>query len=188
MENLEMETTEPVLDDLQPADPVPEDTAPEEESGSTGDTLPADETDNTGTDESTGSDPEAPEEETGSEEASEDSGSGEDAGDRNEEPGTEEPSEDDETEELPEAVSDQADDTVSGNDIVTISGNAVIFPEDFDLSLLGSSEGGTVDLTALTEAVEYQNRLIYTASLVIILFLGVIAGILLVHGFRLMRT
>ena len=79
--------------------------------------------------------------------------------------------------------------TISGNDIVTISGNAVILPADFDFSMLGSnSEISPADMDGLIEVVENQTQVIYGVSFAVLLFLGVIAGILLVHGFRLRRT
>ena len=179
MEELEMETTEPMPEDQQPADSPAEDATPDQE--------------DTGTEESPGADPESPEEETGPVDSSAETGSGEDTGteDQTGEPGMEDPAEDDETEGLPEEPADQTDGTISGNDpgdIITISGNAVIFPEGFDLSQLNGSESSTGDVTALTEAVESQSDLIYSAALIISLLLGVIAGILLIHGFRLRRT
>lgn len=79
--------------------------------------------------------------------------------------------------------------TVSGNDVVTVSGNAVILPNDFDLSVLGSNnESSPVDIDALVQVVENQTQAIYAVSFAVLLLLGVIAGILLVHGFRLRRT
>lgn len=193
MEELEMETTEPMPEDQQPADSPAEDATPDQEDSSTGDAAPADGTEDTGTEESPGADPESPEEETGPVDSSAETGSGEDTGteDQTGEPGMEDPAEDDETEGLPEEPADQTDGTISGNDpgdIITISGNAVIFPEGFDLSQLNGSESSTGDVTALTEAVESQSDLIYSAALIISLLLGVIAGILLINGFRLRRT
>lgn len=79
--------------------------------------------------------------------------------------------------------------TVSGNDILTISGNAVIFPEDFDFSVFNdNSESTPVDMSEITEIVEYQTRVIYGVSFAALFLLGVIAGVLLIHGFRLRRT
>lgn len=172
MEELEKEITEPVPEDQQPGDPAPE------ESDS------ADEAEDTSTEESPVTDPENPEEETESEGGSEETGTE----DQTEESETADSAEGDETADLTEEAADQTGGTVSGNDVITISGNAVIFPEGFDLSQLNSSEGSTVDVAALTEAVEYQSSLIYSAALAISLLLGVIAGILLIHGFRLRRT
>lgn len=94
--------------------------------------------------------------------------------------------------ETDEQVGESANDsdvTVSGNDIITISGNAVIFPEDFDLSLLsGSAENSMCDTGTVVDAIKSQTDLVFGASAAVIFLLGVIAGILLVQGFRLRRT
>ena len=193
MEDLEMEMTEPMPENQQPADPPPEEETPDQDNSSTDNAIPADGTEDTGAEESPGADPESPEEETGPADSSEGNSSGEATGtdDQTGEPGTEDPAEGDETEDQTGEPADQTDGTISGNDsgdIITISGNAVIFPEGFDLSQLSSGESNTGDVTALTEAVESQSDLIYSAALIISLLLGVIAGILLIHGFRLRRT
>ena len=79
--------------------------------------------------------------------------------------------------------------SVSGNDIVTISGNAVIFPEDFDFSMFsGSDPSGLTGLDALIEAETFQTEVICSVSVGIMFLLGIIAGILLIHGFRLRRV
>ncbi len=94
-----------------------------------------------------------------------------------------------ETDEQTGEPADNSDTTVSGNDIITISGNAVIFPEDFDLSLLsGSAESSMCDAGTVVDAIKNQTDLIYSASAAAIFLLGVIAGILLIQGFRLRRT
>lgn len=94
-----------------------------------------------------------------------------------------------ETDEQTGESSDDSGATVSGNDIITISGNAVIFPEDFDLSLLsGSTESSMYDASTVVDAIKSQTDLIYGASAAAIFLLGVIAGILLIQGFRLRRT
>lgn len=168
MDDLELEVTEPAPEDEAPAD----DDAAE--------TVPADETENFGSDETPETDPE----ESGSEEEPEET----DPADETETPGSENQPEDSEPEDLTSKPADDAGETVSGNDIITISGNAVIFPEDFDLSLLGSGSESNVDQTALLEAIENQSTLLYNVSAAMIFLLGVIAGILLIHGFRLRRT
>ncbi len=79
--------------------------------------------------------------------------------------------------------------SVSGNDTVTVSGNAVIFPEGFDFSMFsGSDPDGPSSLDALIEAEALQTEVICSASVGIMFLLGLIAGILLVHGFRLRRV
>lgn len=178
MDDLEMEVTEPAPDDQQPADSAPEDAAPAEDG--TVDIVPMEETESPGSEEIPGTDPE----ETGPEEEPEES-------EPEDETETSEPEDQPEEPEPEEQTGEPADDiveTVSGNDVVTISGNAVIFPEDFDLSLLGSSNESSVDQTALIEAVENQSTLLYNVSAAVIFLLGVIAGLLLIHGFRLRRT
>ena len=79
--------------------------------------------------------------------------------------------------------------SVSGNDTVTVNGNAVIFPEGFDFSMFsGSDPDGPSSLDALIEAEALQTEVICSASVGIMFLLGLIAGILLVHGFRLRRV
>lgn len=125
------------------------------------------------------SDEDSPEENAG-----EDSGedSGEDAGLPSVDDTVEETEGDcDTSEELPVSV--------SGNDIVTISGNAVIFPEGFDLSMFsGSDPDDLTSLDALIEAETLQTEVICSVSVGIMFFLGLIAGILLIQGFRLRRV
>ena len=79
--------------------------------------------------------------------------------------------------------------SVSGNDTVTVSGNAVIFPEDFDFSMFSVGDPDSLTgLDALIEAETYQTEVICSVSVGIMFFLGIIAGILLIHGFRLRRV
>lgn len=89
----------------------------------------------------------------------------------------------DELEESGELISE----IISGNDVVTISGNAVIFPEDFDFSMFQVSPDGESE-NLVVDALETQTNLIFGVSAVVIFLLGVIAGILIVHGFRLRRV
>lgn len=168
MDDLELEVTEPAPEDAAPADDY------------TGDTVPTDETESPDSDEISEADPE----ESGSEAEPEDTA----PADETETPGSENQPEDSEPEDLTGEPADDTGETVSGNDIITISGNAVIFPDDFDLSLLGNSNEINVDQTALIEAIENQSTLLYNVSAAVIFLLGVIAGILLIHGFRLRRT
>ena len=169
MDDLELEVTEPAPEDAVPTD------------DGAGETVPADETETTDSDEA----PETNPEESGSEEEPEET----EPSDKTESSGSENQPEDSEPEDLTgEQPADDAGETVSGNDIIAISGNAVIFPEDFDLSLLGSGSESAVDQTALIEAIENQSTLLYNVSAAVIFLLGVIAGILLIHGFRLRRT
>lgn len=118
------------------------------------------------------------------ENAGENSGtdSGEDAGLPSVDDTMEEAEEDcDAPEELPVSV--------SGNDTVTVSGNAVIFPEDFDFSMFSVGDPDSLTgLDALIEAETYQTEVICSVSVGIMFFLGIIAWILLIHGFRLRRV
>ena len=163
---------------MEATEPAPEDAAPADDGA--GETVPADETETTDSNEA----PETNPEESGSEEEPEKT----EPTDETESSGSENQPEDSEPEDLTGEVADDTSETVSGNDIITISGNAVIFPEDFDLSLLGSGSESAVDQTALIEAIEKQSTLLYNVSAAVIFLLGVIAGILLIHGFRLRRT
>ncbi|MCM1233128.1 MAG: hypothetical protein NC489_23655 [Ruminococcus flavefaciens] len=181
MEEPEMETTAPVPDDQLPSDPVPGGDAADgtEDSDSTGDT---DETADAGTPEDTEeTEPRDETGDTGTEDHEGEPAEGDETGgDTGTKDHDREPAEGDET------GGDTG--TISGNDIIAVNGNAVIFPEDFDLSLLSGGEGNAGDVTALAEAVAYQSELIYGISAAAVFLLGVIAGILLIHGFRLRRT
>lgn len=101
----------------------------------------------------------------------------------------EEVSEDEESEDQQEEPEESIVESISGNDVMLISGNAVIFPEDFDYSMFQSSTEGEIgNYDDLVEVVEYQTNLIFSVSVVISFMLGVIAGILFIHGFRLRRV
>ncbi len=184
MEDLETKIPESVPDSQQPADPAPEEPAPEHDS-SAGDAAPTDGTENTdtGTEEDTEADPDPPEEETGPQTGPEDTGS--------EGSGTESPEENDKTEDLPEETAGQDDDTVSGNDagnVITISGNAVIFPEDFDLSQLGSGESSTGDTAAFIDVIKAQTDNTTAGFVCVTFLLGLLSGAVLVSTFRLRRV
>lgn len=125
------------------------------------------------------SDEDSPEENTGEDPGTD---TGEDA---------ELPPADDAMEETAEGydASEEQPASVSGNDIVAVSGNAVIFPEDFDFTMLGSTGAdNSAGIEALIGVEEYQTEVIYGSALAITFTLGITAGILLIHGFRLRRT
>lgn len=91
-------------------------------------------------------------------------------------------------EDLEEDPEEESEDLI-GNEIVTVSGNVIVFPEDFDFSMFQvNAEGEVGNYDDLAEMVEDQTTLIYGSSVVIILLLGIIAGTLFVHGFRLRRV
>lgn len=170
MEDLGMEVLDPVSEE-----DLPEDAAPEAPETDTGDAAAEDIPEVPGSNEESESSPEEAisEEESETEEAASEE---EPYPEESEETGTEDSS-------APPA------EIISGNDIVTISGNAMIFPEDFDLSLLGGgTESSTGDPDAVIKAIESQSDLLYGISAAMVFLLGVIAGILLIHGFRLRRT
>lgn len=96
--------------------------------------------------------------------------------------------EDRDAEDLEEDPEEESEDLI-GNEIVTVSGNIIVFPEDFDYSMFQfNAEGEVGNYDDLAEMVEDQTTLIYVSSVVIILLLGIIAGTLFVHGFRLRRV
>ncbi len=78
----------------------------------------------------------------------------------------------------------QEEETVSGNDIV-IRGDAVIFPEGYDLAM---SEGGQADTEALVQAIEAQNENMTAGFACTCFMLGVLAGAMIIAGFRLRRV
>lgn len=165
MELEDMESLNPIFENVSPDEDGTEDTAVDDLTGDDADFI--DESEETGD----GNDPE-----NDLEAATEDTPEGSDQAES-------------ETDEQTGESSDDSGATVSGNDIITISGNAVIFPEDFDLSLLsGSTESSMCDTGPVVDAIKSQTDLIYGASAAAIFLLGVIAGILLIQGFRLRRT
>lgn len=170
MELEDMESLNPIFEDVSPGEDGAEDTSNEDTAA---EDLTGDDTDFIAESEETvdGEDLESDQET-----ATEDTAEGSDQAEL-------------ETEEQTGESADNSDSTVSGNDVVTISGNAVIFPEDFDLSLLsGSAENSTCDTGTVVDAIKSQTDLIYGVSAAAIFLLGVIAGILLIQGFRLRRT
>lgn len=70
-------------------------------------------------------------------------------------------------------------------DVVTISGNAIIFPEEYDLTAFSSS---TEDTDAVVQAVDEQTNVQRSGFFAVVLLLGIIVGLLFVHGFRLRRV
>ena len=137
-------------------------------------------------------------EETGTvteEPGQEDTGKEEDGADPEEEAGEEqtetEPVEDgsgegqeEETGEEETGEEGQEEETVSGNDIV-IRGDAVIFPEVYDLSMLTSE---LADTEAIVQAIEAQNENMTAGVACTCFMLGVLAGAMFIAGFRLRRV
>lgn len=132
-------------------------------------------------------DPEEPETEPGE---SDQEGSAE-----QEEPSAEEQPEDgtdetvqepeEEPEEEPAAEEEGPDqETVSGNDLV-VSGDVIVFPEEYDLSTLG---GEPADTESIVQAVEKQSDIMTAGFTCTCFMLGLLAGAVLIAGFRLRRV
>ncbi len=91
----------------------------------------------------------------------------------------------DETEQLTDETEQPADETEQPADVVTISGNAIIFPEEYALTSLASSQE---DDSAVVQAVEEQTMHLCSGFAVTVFLLGIIAGLLFVQCFRLRRV
>ena len=102
----------------------------------------------------------------------------------------EEPEETDaEPEEEPEETDAEpeegpAEETVSGNELV-VGGDVIIFPEDYDLSALGTEPA---DTASIVQAVERQTDIMTAGFACTCFMLGVLAGALVMAGFRLRRV
>ena len=76
------------------------------------------------------------------------------------------------------------DETVSGNELV-VGGDVIIFPEDYDLSALGTEPA---DTASIVQAVERQTDIMTAGFACTCFMLGVLAGALVMAGFRLRRV
>ncbi|MCM1266811.1 MAG: hypothetical protein NC302_02805 [Bacteroidales bacterium] len=76
------------------------------------------------------------------------------------------------------------EETVSGNELV-ISGDAVIFPEDYDFSALAADP---VDTEPIVQAIEKQNDNMTAGFVCTSFLLGLLAGAMIIAGFRLRRV
>ena len=85
-------------------------------------------------------------------------------------------------EEEPEEEPEQ--ETVSGNDPAG-SGDVIIFPEDYDLSTPG---GEREDAGSIVQAVERQSDIMTAGFTCTCFMLGLLAGAVLIAGFRLRRV
>lgn len=83
-----------------------------------------------------------------------------------------------------EPAEESKEETASGNDIV-IRGDAVIFPEEYDLSVLESEQ---VDTEAIVQAIEAQSYNMTAGFACTCFMLGVLAGAMIIAGFRLRRV
>lgn len=76
--------------------------------------------------------------------------------------------------------------TVSGNDIV-IKDDVVVFPEGCE-SVMSESEGVQADTEAIVKAIEAQNDNMTAGFSCTVFMLGVLAGAMIISGFRLRRV
>lgn len=89
------------------------------------------------------------------------------------------------TEEEPAGeTEDPEEETVSGNDLI-VSGDVIVFPEDYDLSTLG---GEPADTESIVQAVEKQSDIMTAGFTCTCFMLGILAGALVIAGFRLRRV
>lgn len=88
--------------------------------------------------------------------------------------------EDEATEEDPEEDSE----TVSGNDLV-ISGDVIVFPEGYALSDL---HGEQLDTESIVQAIEKQDDILTAGFACTCFMLGMLAGAMIIAGFRLRRV
>lgn len=105
-----------------------------------------------------------------------------------EQPGTEADgtAEDQDEEAGEEPAEGREDETVSGNDIV-IKGDVVVFPEGYE-PVMSESEGVRADTEAIVQAIEAQNDNMTAGFACTCLMLGVLAGSMIISGFRLRRV
>lgn len=73
---------------------------------------------------------------------------------------------------------------------LTVSGNVIILPEGYEpLEMQAETQSyASEDITAIIESLEYQTDIIRGGMIGLAFFLGLIAGIMFVHGFRLRRV
>jgi hypothetical protein len=114
----------------------------------------------------------------------EEPGSEEDGADPEEETGEEQT----ETESVEDGSGESQEETesVSGNDIV-IKGDVVVFPEGYE-PVVSEVESALEDTEAIVQAIETQNDIIKAGSACTVFMLGVLAGAMIIAGFRLRRV
>lgn len=84
------------------------------------------------------------------------------------------------------AEESQEEETVSGNDIV-IRGDVVVFPEGYE-PVMSESESTQADTEAIVKAIESQNDNMTAGFACSCFMLGVLAGAMIIAGFRLRRV
>lgn len=103
------------------------------------------------------------------------------------EDGADESGQDQEEEPEEESAAEEEEpdqETVSGNDLV-VSGDVIVFPEEYDLSTLG---GEPADTESIVQAVEKQSDIMTAGFTCTCFMLGLLAGAVLIAGFRLRRV
>lgn len=89
-------------------------------------------------------------------------------------------------EETVEGTEEEETESVSGNDIV-IKGDVVVFPEGYE-PVVSEVESALEDTEAIVQAIETQNDIIKAGSACTVFMLGVLAGAMIIAGFRLRRV
>lgn len=84
------------------------------------------------------------------------------------------------------AEGQEEEETVSGNDIV-IKGDVVVFPEGYE-SMMSESGGAQADTEAIVKAIEAQSDNMTAGFACSCFMLGVLAGAMIIAGFRLRRV
>lgn len=109
------------------------------------------------------------------------------------EPEKESESESENTEQNPEEPAedieqeDQDTDTEQEQlNTLTVSGNVIILPDGYEP--LETQAYTSEDIASVIESLEYQTEIIRGGMIGIAFLLGIIGGILLIHGFRLRRV
>lgn len=69
---------------------------------------------------------------------------------------------------------------------LTVSGNVIVLPDGYEPVELQSYT--SEDIAAVIESLEYQTDIIRGGMIGLAFLLGIIVGILLIHGFRLRRV
>lgn len=85
-----------------------------------------------------------------------------------------------------EQAEGREEETVSGNDIV-IRGDVVVFPEGYE-PVMSEGESALEDTGEIVKAIETQNDIIRAGSACTVFMLGVLAGAMIIAGFRLRRV
>lgn len=85
-----------------------------------------------------------------------------------------------------EPAEESKEETVSGNDIV-IKGDVIVFPEGYE-PVMSESESVQADTEAIVKAIESQGDNMTAGFACTCFMLGVLAGAMIIAGFRLRRV